>query len=158
MKEVWLAKGLYHAGIIDDPSDAEAWAREHDEFGFRAEKDLHLIPEDLANKIVNKMKYAEHLEDEANEQREQAKMMTENADKFAYFIDGLNARGIKWWIENGKIMVKACVFGHNNTYDYGENPPDEYECTVDDDFLRELLEYEHFAPEDCGNCCGCGDW
>ena len=90
--------------------------------------------------------------------REALALLLKDAEKLTYFMEGLDARNISWDLYYGKIMVKACKFGYNNTYDYGEHPPEEYKCTVDDDFLRELFEYENFVLEDCGHCCGCGDW
>lgn len=99
-----------------------------------------------------------HLNEYIQHMREALNALLANKEKFAYFMEGLDARNIVWDLYDGKITVKSCVFGHNNTYDYGEHPPEKYECTVDDDFLRELFEYENFVPEVCGDCCGCGDW
>ena len=98
------------------------------------------------------------IDDDIWKEREALDLLLKDEESFSYFMDGLNARGIDWCLEHGKIKVLACKFGHNNTYEYGERPPEKYECTVDDYFLCDLMDYENFEPIACGECCGCGDW
>lgn len=100
----------------------------------------------------------EWMYNDIQEAREALALLLKDAEKLTYFMEGLDERNIGWDLYDGKIIVKACVFGHNNTYDYGEHPPEKYVCTVDDNFLRELFAYENFVLEGCGHCCGCGDW